>query len=416
VLSDIGPRAAALADGSTVVALAYSGRVVDDRTAEALYRINLAHGWGSFRDAARLWVVPAQNLVMAGRDGTIGMITAGRAPVRAGPSGRMPRSGWDGDQDWIGFVPFDDLPSVVNPAEGRIVEANNLSPRSAASAPLGDSPDEALRAARINELLDRYGKGNVKSSIAIQNDVFASDARSLLLFLAKADVHDERSRAALAMLSRWDFLMRGDRPEPLIYMAWLRELLRSLLAERLQDMFMDHWELRPAALVRMLADDEPWCVRAGGACAKVLGASLARALEQLAAQYGPDLRVWRWDAAHVADMAHPVWSRVPVVAAWLNPHAPIGGGNYTIGRAAVTFSRSDGPYVSEFGASFRAVYDLEDLSRSRFIAAPGQSGHPLSKHSHDLLDLWLGGGTVTVSGLLAELAREGSGTIVLSPK
>ncbi|MFW5660454.1 MAG: penicillin acylase family protein, partial [Oceanicaulis sp.] len=42
-------------------------------------------------------------------------------------------------------------------------------------------------------------------------------------------------------------------------------------------------------------------------------------------------------------------------------------------------------------ASFRAIYDLADLNRSRFMFAPGQSGHPLSPHHGDLAARWAAG-------------------------
>jgi penicillin amidase len=48
------------------------------------------------------------------------------------------------------------------------------------------------------------------------------------------------------------------------------------------------------------------------------------------------------------------------------------------------------------GAGFRAIYDLADLDRSLFIAAPGQSGHRLSLHSRDLLERWRDGKYVTI--------------------
>ncbi len=49
------------------------------------------------------------------------------------------------------------------------------------------------------------------------------------------------------------------------------------------------------------------------------------------------------------------------------------------------------------GPSYRGVYDLADLDRSRFIAAPGQSGNPLSPHFRDMLRRWRDGGTVTLA-------------------
>ena len=37
---------------------------------------------------------------------------------------------------------------------------------------------------------------------------------------------------------------------------------------------------------------------------------------------------------------------------------------------------------------------LADLDRSVFMAAPGQSGRPFSRHAHDMMERWRDGGTV----------------------
>ena len=51
------------------------------------------------------------------------------------------------------------------------------------------------------------------------------------------------------------------------------------------------------------------------------------------------------------------------------------------------------------GASYRAVYDLADLDRSRFVVAPGQSGNPLLEHASDFILRWRDGATVTLGTL-----------------
>jgi penicillin amidase len=49
-------------------------------------------------------------------------------------------------------------------------------------------------------------------------------------------------------------------------------------------------------------------------------------------------------------------------------------------------------------AGLRAVFDLADLDRSRFIIAGGQSGNPLSSHYHDLVERWRDGGHLELPG------------------
>ena len=71
-----------------------------------------------------MFEVPAQNLVYADVDGNIGYQAPGRIPVRGRGDGRWPAPGWDPAYEWIGYIPFAELPTVYNPPAACIVTAN----------------------------------------------------------------------------------------------------------------------------------------------------------------------------------------------------------------------------------------------------------------------------------------------------
>ena len=112
-------------EAGTVLALAWPALAPDDRTAEALYRLNRARDWAAFRTAIENFHSPQQNIVYADTGGTIGFAAPGRVPIRKQGDGRAPVPGWSGAYDWTGFIPFDALPIAVNPPSGRIIAANN---------------------------------------------------------------------------------------------------------------------------------------------------------------------------------------------------------------------------------------------------------------------------------------------------
>src|SRR5690606_29808445 len=94
------------------------------RTMDAVFAINRAGDWPSFREAARLLDSPTQNLVYADVDGHIGYQAPGRVPVRKLGDGRWPVPGWDPRYEWVRDIPFRKLPSVLDPDRGYIVTAN----------------------------------------------------------------------------------------------------------------------------------------------------------------------------------------------------------------------------------------------------------------------------------------------------
>jgi penicillin amidase len=93
---------------------------------------------------------------------------------------------------------------------------------------------------------------------------------------------------------------------------------------------------------------------------------------------------------------------------------PIGGGDETVMRAAMPIA-GPAPYEAVHGPGMRAVYDLADLSASRFVVSTGQSGNPLSPHYDDLLPLWRNGETFTVNGTREALREEAEGDLTLMP-
>ena len=99
----------------------------------------------------------------------------------------------------------------------------------------------------------------------------------------------------------------------------------------------------------------------------------------------------------IARFVHSFWQRVPLIGRRASTEVAIGGGEDTLNRAAGRFADPDRPFDAVHGAGFRAVYDLSELSRSRFILATGQSGNPLSRHYRDLTELWRAGDAVLLN-------------------
>ena len=378
----------------------------DDRSPEAIWRLTTAGSWTEFRDALKDMAAPQQNIVYADSDGHIGFIAPARVPVRKHGDGWLPAPGWSGDDDWIGFVPYDALPQALDPPAGRIATANN---RIVARDPryfLGRDWDLPNRVTRILQLLDQTPKQSPAGMAAIQGDVVSLMARDLLPLIDKNLPTLPRDAAALGKLAAWDGGMDRDRPEPLIFVAWLREINRALFAEKLGPFFADYWSLRPD-VVRMIVTTHPeWCGTAG--CADLLAQSLDRALVDLGRRYGDDMNAWRWGDAHPAVFAHPIWSKLPLLGRWLTPEIPAAGSIDTIDAGAFFVRDAETPFTDRHGPVMRMVVDLADPAAARFMVVPGQSGNPLSPHWADLLTPWrdadyrrftddAGGGVLTLS-------------------
>jgi penicillin amidase len=120
IVTEVGPRS-----GRDLLALRW---IVHDPSPslEAILRMDTSRSAAEFIDALRLFQDPRQNVVFADTAGTFGYWLAGRVPLRK--RGRPPLlsvPGWSGEDDWVGDLPFEDHPHVLNPARGFVVTANN---------------------------------------------------------------------------------------------------------------------------------------------------------------------------------------------------------------------------------------------------------------------------------------------------
>ncbi len=405
-----------------VLALAWAGLPEPDTSAEALYRLNHARSAAEVRAALVYHVTPQQNIVYADTAGGVGFIAPGLTPVRRKGDGAVPVPGWDGEHDWTGFIPYEALPQSVDPPSGQLINANNAVVGAGYPYLLAANWPEPWRAARIQQLLADSAPFSVEDVVAQQRDTVSLAARDLLpLMMQFGDrpIGDGMAAEALSLLKAWDGAMDRNRPEPLIFNAWLRALNRALFADELGPLFGEAFWQQTLTVKRALTDRQIWCGDTATAknksCASVLKSSLDAALAEIAQRHGTSVKAWRWGAEHVAALPHPLLSRLPLIGRWFTLPVETDGDNQTVNRGTTRFSEAKTPFAHVHGAGYRAVYDLSNLAQSRYVIATGQSGNPLSPYWGDFVQRWQDGGTVVMAGGRDELVQAGAQILTLRP-
>ena len=425
VISDVLGRKAGVPAAKTVLAMAWTALRDDDRTLEAGLQMMRAAGWDDFVAALRGFHVPQQNIVYADVDGNIGFYAPGLVPIRKpenAAQGMMPVPGWEAGNDWAGWIPFDELPHAFNPATGVVATANNKIVPESYRYHITNEWEQPYRAARIAELLAERESHSVASFKAMQADVGSVMARDLLPLLVQTEATSTVAAIALRRLAAWDGTMAGERVEPTIFVAWMRELNRLLFADELRELFDQFWAYRPIFVANVLSNRQGqgrWCdnvdTSAVESCRTVLAQSLERALADLEQRYGGDSDEWRWDRVHVALSEHRPFSKLPLLRRLFELQVPFPGGQFTINRAGNRLASARDPFATVHGPSMRAIYDLGQPDSSVFIHSTGQSGNPLSPLYANFTDLWAGVDYVPMTMRRADIARDALGTLVLKP-
>lgn len=221
----------------------------------------------------------------------------------------------------------------------------------------------------------------------LQADIVSLAAKELLPLMRAAEPLGAREHAAIDLMRRWDNRMDPERPEPLIFAAWVRSTNRRLFQPRLGALFGRYWSPSARATQNVLRNNPAWCGNEG--CPQLLAKALTDALDDLTVRYGGTMERWRWGEAHRASFEHPLFSHIPVLRTLFGRHPPAGGAADTINAGGFDSYRDDTPFADRHGPGLRAVYDLADPDNSRFQIALGQSAHVLSPHYDDMQTLWM---------------------------
>ncbi|NNE81204.1 MAG: penicillin acylase family protein, partial [Silicimonas sp.] len=416
-----------------VASVSWTAFGTQDTSAQAMFGIMRAGTIDEAIAAGEDFAAPPQNLTLVDRE-RVAMKVIGQLPRRAArhqTKGRMPAPGWLAENRWQGSLPYKSNPAFLDPEGGIIGNTNNKVIDRPFPLHMSFRWGDTQRVQRWERLMQTREVHTRESFIEAQLDTVSVTARTLLPLVARdlwftgeaaaEGTPERRRRDALNLLAGWNGEMNEHLPEPLIYMAWMRELQDRLVRDELGTLADRFRRPRPIFLERVYRDIDgasAWCdiiqSAARETCTDIARLSLDDALVWIDETYGQALESLRWGDAHQATHNHPVLGEVGWFSWLVNIRQSTSGGDNTLLRG-LTLGKGPEPFLNTHGAGYRGVYDFSDPDSSVFVISTGQSGHPLSRHYDDLGELWRRGEYIPMT-LDPNLARAGAvGIINLIP-
>jgi penicillin amidase len=355
--------------------------------------------------------------VYADTAGNIGFQMSGAVPVRAGDDvyGLKPVDGSNEAHEWMGFVPFDDLPSAINPNGDFFASANNR--------PAGvDYPNflshyfqPPYRVALISETI-RDSQNVTRADFATLQASWYSDinlqvARAIANEASPANKQEE---VMIDLLADWDGMMTPESGEATLSELSLRHILRLVLDPKLDSASIDSYLTLagyPYMFLQNLLDDpnNPWW---GGDRAGILTAALQASMNELTTSVDSDPAKWTWGSLHTHTFSHPLGSVGPLAPIFNRGPFPTGGNWNTVDSGAYY---TDKPYAMTLGPAYRIIADPADWDASLSIIPSGQSGQPFSQHYDDQIQQWLSVEYHTLPFSLESIESAAVNVLVLKP-
>lgn len=390
-------------DGATDVLAAQWTASLPSRVLQSVILLNQAQNYDDFREALRYWDVPAQNFVYADVEGNIAYQLPGLTPIRDnGGDGLLPVPGWTGEHEWQGWVPYEELPGVLNPEKGYIVTANHAIVEADYPHLITMYYDNGNRGQRIDDMIQAaIADGGVAADdfARIQSDSKSLTAAAYVPLLDGLSSDDAQVQAALERLRGWDLQERRDSVPATLFEIFFLHLKWNVLVDDVGADFLH--DVTDASAGTVFFQD-----LAGQANAiwwddvttpetetreEIILQSLADAIAWLEENQGGEMNDWTWGSLHTATFVSvPLGqSGIGPIEAMVNrgPFPADGGQNIV---NAMSWDWSD-PAKVDWHPSMRMIVDLADWDTSQSIHPTGQSGHPYHKHYDDMFELFLNG-------------------------
>ncbi|HZR66490.1 MAG TPA: penicillin acylase family protein [Terriglobales bacterium] len=411
-----GPIVSQLVPGETrQLALRWS---LYDGIRNPFFRIDSAQSWKQFREALSEFDAPSQNVVYADVDGNIGYQTTGKVPIRAAGDGSLPVDGSNDAHEWIGYIPFDKLPSVLNPPSGIIATANGRITPNGYPYSISVEWEAPWRTDRIYSVLGSGRKFSTSDMLALEMDVYSELDRFLADKLVSAVDGSKnastRARKAAEILRDWNGQMDANSAAPTIVSRARTELMRLLLEPKLGAASANgadsavswksyRWMSETTWLENVLSQQPPRWLPPGLANFNDV---LVSALEEIAKQAPVDMNSWKWGPENSTTIQNLILGKIPVLRKWTGPgEQPQSGSVYTVKAAG-----------RDYGPSERFTADLSNLDTSTLNLVTGNAGNFLSPYYMDQWKAWYTGYTFVLPFSTSAVEKSAAHRLMLRPK
>jgi penicillin G amidase len=415
-----GPVVTELAPGeSRKIALRWT---LYDGTRHPFFHIDSAQNWEQFRRALSEFDAPAQNVVYADVDGNIGYQATGKVPIRGSGDGSLPVDGSNNAHEWTGYIPFDKLPSVLNPSSGVIATANARITPDKYPYSISVEWESPWRTDRIYRVLGSGKKFSATDMLALQTDIYSELDRFVADKLVYAVDHAKdpsaRAKQAADILRGWNGHMDADSVAPTIATRARVELKRILLEPKLGaapesateaestsavSWGTYHWMMETVWLENVLSHQPARWLPSNYSSYDDL---LASAVEETVKKAPADLNSWKWGPEESVTIQNPVLGKIPVIRRWTGPgEKPQSGSGYTVKAAG-----------RNYGPSERFTADLSNLDASTLNVVTGESGNFLSPNYMDQWKAWYTGYTFVLPFSKTAVENAATHRLMLEPK
>ncbi len=360
--------------------------IAHDKSNELMtfYYLNRGKNYADYRKALTFYTAPAQNFVFASNQNDIAITPNGKFPLKWKGQGKFILDGSDPSNDWQGWIPAAQNPTVKNPPRNFVSSANQSSTDPSYPYYINWEFAPYERGKRINDRLTVMNKANVDSMRNLQMDTYSIAAQNLLpnlLPIVDQSSLNATQKEAFNTVTKWNKFFEAKETGASIFDLWTKRLFYNIWNDEftIKDIPM-RYPTRDRSI--QLIQKEPNSVWYDNINTKnketlsdLVNESFKYTCDSLERKYGSIGKNWFWGNVKGSNVPH--LAKIPGFG---SKKLDIGGGKSTVNA----LSETNGP-------SWRMVVELGKMPKGHGVYPGGQSGNPGSPYYDNMVDTWAQG-------------------------
>ena len=348
------------------------------------YYLNRGKNYADYRKALTYYTAPAQNFIFASAENDIAITPNGKFPLKWKNQGKFILDGSDPGNDWQGWIPTSQNPTVKNPPRNFVSSANQSSTDQTYPYYINWEFAPYERGQRINDRLTAMNKITADSMSKLQADSYSLAAENMLPFilpLVNNGQLNATQKEAFNITSKWNRYFEANEIAGSIFDLWSKKLIDNIWEDDfvIADIPM-RYPSRDRTIELIQKDpNSKWFDNVKTAQKETLtdlvNSSFKFACDSLERKYGPIGKNWYWGNVKGTNIPH--LAKIPGFG---SKKLLIGGSKSTVNA----ISEANGP-------SWRMVIELGKNVKGHGVYPGGQSGNPGSPFYDNMVDTWAQG-------------------------
>ncbi|MCD0488446.1 penicillin acylase family protein [Pedobacter sp. MC2016-14] len=354
---------------------------------KTFYLLNRGKNYADYRTALIYFSAPAQNFIFASADNDIAITPNGRFPLKWKNQGKFILDGSDPGNDWQGWIPAAQNPTVKNPDRNFVSSANQSCTDQTYPYYINWEFNDYNRGKRINDRLKIMHNATADSIRIMQSDAYSISAADILPVIVPKmnnSTLNATQKEALNLIQKWNKYYDANAIAASIFDLWSKRLYYAIWDDEftVNDVPMRYPSADRTLTLMIKEPTSKWFdnikTPKTESLEDLINSSFKYACDSLERKYGPIGKDWEW--ANVKHTNVPHLAKIPGFG---SKTLMIGGAKGTINALA----ESNGP-------SWRMVVELGSPSqypKGHGVYPGGQSGNPGSPFYDNMINTWAEG-------------------------